>query len=122
MGRVEGKIATGRTHPIEGNKPLTEGNRSFFKLLACCFWKFFTSFFCQVFNNDCALMTQLKVAFYRSFFVNFLLHLSIRETGRFSGSEQPCIGIRQPFQIGPCTQNPSLTGAIPFASSCIFLA
>ena len=30
MGRVEGKIATERTPPIEGNKPLTEGNRRFF--------------------------------------------------------------------------------------------
>ena len=41
MGRVEGKIVTGRTRLIEGNKLLTEGNRNFFKLLACCFSQFF---------------------------------------------------------------------------------
>ena len=35
MERFEEKIVTGGTRPTEGNKPLTEGNRSFFKLLAC---------------------------------------------------------------------------------------
>ena len=52
MGRVEGKIATGRTCLI---------------VLA----SFFTSVFCQVFNHDYALMTQLKVVFYGSFFEVF---------------------------------------------------
>ena len=85
MGRVKGKIATGRTRPVEGNKPLTEGDRSFFKLLTCCFGQFFTKVFCQVFNNDCALISRLKVAFYGSF-LNFLIHSSIQETGRFPGS------------------------------------
>ena len=46
LGRVEGKTATERTRPIEGNKPITEGNRSFFKLLARCFGQFLTSVFC----------------------------------------------------------------------------
>ena len=76
MGRVEGKIATGRTCLTEGNKPLTEGNKSFFKPLACCFGQFFTSVFCQVFKNNYALMTWLKVALYGSFF-EFFFHLSI---------------------------------------------
>ena len=40
MGRVEGKIATGRTHPIEGNKPLTEGNRSFLSFWLVVFGSF----------------------------------------------------------------------------------
>ena len=84
MGRVKGKIATGRTRRIEGNKPVTEGNRSLFKLLACCFGQFFTSVFCQVLDNDCALMT-LKSRFI-DLFLNFLLHSSTRETGRFLGS------------------------------------
>ena len=46
MGRVEGNIATGKTCPIEGNKPLTEGNGSFFELLVCCFGQFFTGVLC----------------------------------------------------------------------------
>ena len=56
MGRVEEKIAPGRTRLIEGNKPLAEENRNIFTLLTCCFGQFFfTNVFCQVFNNDCAL-------------------------------------------------------------------
>ena len=60
MARVEGKIATGRTR-------LIEGNRNILKLLACCFGQFFTSGFCEAFNNDRVLTTRLKVAFYDLF-------------------------------------------------------
>ena len=67
MGRVETKIATGRSRLTEGNKPLTEGNRSFFKLWLVVLANFFTCVRYQIFSNDCAFMTWLKVAFYGSF-------------------------------------------------------
>ena len=41
LGKKARKTVTGRTRLIEGNKPLTEGNRTIFKLLACCFSHFF---------------------------------------------------------------------------------
>ena len=69
MERVEGKMATGRTRLIEGNKPFTEGNRSFF----FSFWLVVLASFLQVsfakyLNNDCALMTaQSGVLFIRAF-------------------------------------------------------
>ena len=44
---MKGRIVTGRTHPIEGNRPLTEVNRSYFKPLVCCLASFFF-FFLQV--------------------------------------------------------------------------
>ena len=80
MGRVEGKIATGRTCLIEGTNHSLKGTKAI-KLLASCFGQFFykcllPSIQPRLCINDTAQSGILWICF-----LKFFLNWSILETG-----------------------------------------
>ena len=71
MGRVKRNKATRKTHHKEGNKLLTEENRSFFKRCRVVLASFLQVSFTKYSAMIVCLITRLNVAFYGSFLLTF---------------------------------------------------